>query len=149
MTNRWRRLNSPTAEALSVRNVTYHLEKLEVAELIEVAGTRYSETGRGMNVWAPSAEPLVEVVGSDERVIGPSTLLKRPVGATGLLAVWMAQPISVNPLVRPGYITVRNQHRILAMSCCVTAPRWKRVGRATTAGAGRASRPRRAVRHSP
>lgn len=74
-------------EDLSIQNVTYHLDKLETSELIEVAGTRYSEKGREMNVYAPADEPLVVFVGTDERKLGLRSLLKRFVGATGLLAV--------------------------------------------------------------
>lgn len=72
---------------LSIQNVTYHLGKLERAELIEIAGKRYSEKGREMDVYAPADEPLVVFVGTEERKLSLRSLLKRFVGATGLLAV--------------------------------------------------------------
>lgn len=71
----------------SLQNVSYHLEKLEAAELIRVAGTQYSEKGREMKVYGPADEPLVMFVGTDERKLGFKQLLKRFVGATSLLAV--------------------------------------------------------------
>jgi DNA-binding transcriptional ArsR family regulator len=71
----------------SLQNVSYHLEKLEAADLIQIAGTQYSEKGREMNVYGPADEPLVMFVGTDERKLGFKQLLKRFIGATSLLAV--------------------------------------------------------------
>lgn len=71
----------------SLQNISYHLEKLEAAELIQVAGTQYSEKGREMKVYGPADEPLVMFVGSDERKLSFKQLLTRFIGATSLLAV--------------------------------------------------------------
>ena len=53
----------------SVQNVGYHLDRLEAAGLVEVVGTRYSEKGAEMDVYAPAGSPLVirVVPGSDDR----------------------------------------------------------------------------------
>lgn len=74
-------------EELSIQNVTYHLQKLAAAELIDVVGTQYSEKGREMAIYGPASEPLVVFVGTDERKLGLRQLLARFVGVTGLLAV--------------------------------------------------------------
>ena len=49
---------------LSIQNASYHLDKLQQADLIEVVDTCYSETGREMNVYAVASEPLVLVLGT-------------------------------------------------------------------------------------
>lgn len=74
-------------EDLSIQNVTYHLEKLEAADLIKVTETQYSEKGREMNIYGPADEPLVVFVGTDRRKLDIKSLLKRIVGASGLLAI--------------------------------------------------------------
>jgi DNA-binding transcriptional ArsR family regulator len=74
-------------EGLSIQNVSYHLDNLETADLVTVVGTQYSEKGREMNVYGPADEPLVVFVGTNERKQGLKSLLKRFIGATGLLAV--------------------------------------------------------------
>lgn len=43
----------------SLQNVWYHLSKLEDVGLVTVAGTRYSEKGREMDVYALSVTSLV------------------------------------------------------------------------------------------
>ncbi|WP_049986087.1 ArsR/SmtB family transcription factor [Halobellus rufus] len=47
----------------SVQNVHYHLSKLRAAEVVESVGTRLSEKGNEMTVYAPAADPIV-LVGS-------------------------------------------------------------------------------------
>ncbi len=49
---------------LSIQNASYHLDKLQEADLIEVIDTCYSEKGREMNVYAVASEPLVLVLGT-------------------------------------------------------------------------------------
>lgn len=49
----------------SIQNATYHLEKLEDADLITVVDHQYSKKGNEMDVYGPSNGPLV-VVGGDE-----------------------------------------------------------------------------------
>ncbi len=52
----------------SLQNVHYHLERLEDADLIEPAGTGYSEKGNEMTVYAPATEALVLFAGrADDR----------------------------------------------------------------------------------
>lgn len=70
---------------LSLQNVSYHLDNLEDAGVVRVADTRYSEKGKEMNVYAPADDPVVVFVGTEERKTGFLDLLKRLVGATGVL----------------------------------------------------------------
>jgi DNA-binding transcriptional ArsR family regulator len=72
---------------MSLQNISYHLDNLEDAGVVEVADTRYSEKGKEMNVYAPADDPVVVFVGTEERKTGFRDLLKRLVGATGLLFV--------------------------------------------------------------
>lgn len=44
----------------SVQNVLYHIEKLQTAGLVQVAGTHYSPKGREMNVYT-SARPAIVI----------------------------------------------------------------------------------------
>ncbi len=71
----------------SVQNVQYHLEKLQGAELVEVVDTVYSEKGREMKVYGPTARPLVVYAGSDEQTTGLETAVKRLIGSVGVLAL--------------------------------------------------------------
>ncbi|KTG07847.1 ArsR/SmtB family transcription factor [Haloferax profundi] len=50
----------------SIQNVRHHLGNLQDAELARVAGTRYSEKGREMKIYAPTDGPLVVCVGGNE-----------------------------------------------------------------------------------
>ena len=65
----------------SIQNVSYHLSNLTEAGLVTVVGTRYSEKGFEMNVYARAVTALV--IGSkptpDERVKG-SVPGSRPTG---------------------------------------------------------------------
>lgn len=47
----------------SVQNATYHLRRLEEVGLVEAVDTWYSSRGREMNVYAPTSDPLVFIVG--------------------------------------------------------------------------------------
>jgi DNA-binding transcriptional ArsR family regulator len=69
----------------SLQNISYHLDNLEDSGLIRVAGTRYSEKGREMNIYAPAEEPVVVFVGTQERKSGFLDLLKRVFGAVVVL----------------------------------------------------------------
>jgi DNA-binding transcriptional ArsR family regulator len=71
----------------SIQNVSYHLENLQEVDLVQVAGTQYSEKGKEMNVYAPADDPLVMFVGSDDNKRSFGEILTRFLGATGLLAV--------------------------------------------------------------
>lgn len=70
---------------LSLQNVSYHLDNLEDAGVVQVADTRYSEKGKEMSVYAPADDPVVVFVGIKKRKTSFLHLLKRLVGATGLL----------------------------------------------------------------
>lgn len=48
---------------LSVQTVCYHLERLEAVNLVEVADEWYSPKGRKMDVYAPTTESLIVVIG--------------------------------------------------------------------------------------
>lgn len=87
---------------ISLQNVSYHLDNLEEAGVVRVADTRYSEKGREMNVYAPADEPVVVFVGTEERKTGFRDLLKRLVGATGLLFVISALLFAFQAFGRPG-----------------------------------------------
>ncbi len=69
----------------SVQNVDYHLDRLEDAGVVEVVDTVYSDRGREMAVYGPTAEPLV-ILG-DGRQSGLKAAITRFLGAVGLLAV--------------------------------------------------------------
>lgn len=71
----------------SIQNVQYHLEKLESAELIEVADTWYSEKGREMSVYAPTNGPLVVFPGSADDAFDLEQVLKGAVGAVAILGI--------------------------------------------------------------
>lgn len=87
---------------ISLQNVSYHLDNLEEAGVVRVADTRYSEKGREMNVYAPADDPVVVFVGTEERKTGFRDLLKRLVGATGLLFVISALLFAFQAFGRPG-----------------------------------------------
>lgn len=72
---------------LSLQNVSYHLDNLHEAGLIQVASTRYSQKGNEMSVYAPADDPMVVFVGTEQRKAGFLDVLKRLVGATGLLVL--------------------------------------------------------------
>lgn len=71
----------------SVQNVSYHLDKLEDAGAIMVVDTQYSEKGREMKIYGPADEPVVLFVGTEERQEGLMSLLKRFLGAIGVVIV--------------------------------------------------------------
>ena len=87
---------------ISLQNVSYHLDNLEEAGVVRVADTRYSEKGREMNVYAPADDPVVVFVGTEERKTGFRDLLKRLVGATGLLVVISSLLFAFQAFGRPG-----------------------------------------------
>ncbi|MFQ3319054.1 MAG: DNA-binding transcriptional ArsR family regulator [Natronomonas sp.] len=71
----------------SLQNAQYHLENLEDAGAIKVAGTAYSEKGREMNVYGPADSPLVIYAGEKERASGLRAALSRLFGGFLALAV--------------------------------------------------------------
>jgi len=71
----------------SLQNVHYHLENLEEAELIQPAGSGYSEKGTEMTVYAPASEAVVLFAGAEDDGSRLQTALARLLGAVGLLAL--------------------------------------------------------------
>ncbi|WP_254535148.1 ArsR/SmtB family transcription factor [Halomarina litorea] len=74
----------------SLQNVHYHLGKLEDADLIEGAGTGYSEKGTEMTVYAPTSEAVVLFAGRESQRSALRSLLARVFGvvlALGLATV--------------------------------------------------------------
>lgn len=74
------------ATGTSLQNVHYHLEKLESVDLVESIGTRYSEKGREMKVYAPTTDPLI-LVDSEETRSSVVDSLDSIVGAVSILAI--------------------------------------------------------------
>ncbi|MFB6073933.1 MAG: ArsR/SmtB family transcription factor [Haloarculaceae archaeon] len=72
---------------MSIQKVSYHLENLEDADLISVAGTRYSEKGQEMKVYEPPADPKVVFIGTRERKRSLVALLKRLAPGIGVLGL--------------------------------------------------------------
>ncbi len=70
----------------SLQNAHYHLEKLTEVDLIESIGTRYSEKGKEMHVYAPTNDPLIFVESEETRTRVESSL-ERIVGVLSLLAI--------------------------------------------------------------
>ncbi|WP_458206428.1 ArsR/SmtB family transcription factor [Haladaptatus sp. NG-SE-30] len=85
----------------SLQNVQYHLEKLENGELVEVVDTIYSEKGREMKVYAPSAEPLVLFAGNESETVGLKSALSNLLGGLGVLglASLVVQRLSSGPFL--------------------------------------------------
>jgi DNA-binding transcriptional ArsR family regulator len=83
--------SSPAALAdrvdTSLQNVQYHLGKLADGDLVEVVDTVYSEKGREMKVYGPTAEPLVLFAGNEERTVGLRSALANLLGGVGVLGL--------------------------------------------------------------
>lgn len=71
----------------SLQNVKYHLDKLQEAELIEVADTWYSEQGNEMKVYAPTNESIVVLAGDENTKSSLRETLTRLIGAIGVLGI--------------------------------------------------------------
>jgi len=71
----------------SIQNAKYHLDKLEDAELIEVAETWYSEQGNEMKVYVPTNESVVVFAGDEDRQSIIRETLSRLLGIAGVLTV--------------------------------------------------------------
>lgn len=109
---------------MTLQRVSYHLDKLEEADLIRVVGTRYSEKGQEMKIYAPVDDPLVVFVGTEERKSSFIDLLKQLIPTIAILAIvsYTAQvliellratpdgigpggePVPVEPVVAPGIL---------------------------------------------
>lgn len=80
---------SDLAEAVetSVQNVSYHLDRLREAGLIETVDTWYSRQGREMEVYAPAHGPLVLFSGATRADPSLASALQRLFGALGIVAL--------------------------------------------------------------
>lgn len=74
----------------SVENVGYHLDNLRNAGLVDVVDTVYSEKGREMDVYGPSEDPLVLVLGSMENEQGVRDAFAELVPVVGPVSVLIA-----------------------------------------------------------
>jgi DNA-binding transcriptional ArsR family regulator len=82
---------------LSVQSVTYHLDNLREANLVEVHDTVYSEKGREMDVYGATTEPLLLFFGStDDRPQLRSAIeqLASAAGPVALVVVVLKQSAS-------------------------------------------------------
>lgn len=70
----------------SLQNVTYHLEKLSDAGLIQPAGIQYSSRGQEMDVYTPSDSPRVLFIGTEDRKANSFSFLKMFAGAITVFA---------------------------------------------------------------
>lgn len=70
----------------SLQNVHYHLDNLEDAGLIRQVGTRYSEKGNEMSVFAPASDAVVFMAGDNDSRSRLQRALARVVGGVGVLA---------------------------------------------------------------
>jgi len=71
----------------SVQNVSYHLDRLCDADLLEVIETWYSEQGREMAVYGPTSASLVLYTGARRATPSLDTALRRVLGGTGLVGL--------------------------------------------------------------
>lgn len=72
----------------SIQNTTYHLDKLEAADLVTVVDHQYSEKGNEMDVYGPNNGPLVVVGGGADQTEQTRTAidlldLSEPTSAAG------------------------------------------------------------------
>lgn len=71
----------------SVQNISYHLDRLQDADLVEVIETWYSEQGREMDVYAPTNSALVLFAGAERTTPSLTTALRRVFGAVSIVGV--------------------------------------------------------------
>lgn len=96
----------------SLQNAKYHLDKLQEADLIEVADTWYSEQGNEMKVYAPTNESVVLFAGDESRQSSIRKALTRLLGTVvvliggSLLVEWLrpSRYLVREPPVFPSWI---------------------------------------------
>lgn len=69
----------------SVQNISYHLDRLQDAELVEIIETWYSEQGREMDVYAPTNSALVLFAGAERTTPSLTTALRRVFSAVSIV----------------------------------------------------------------
>ncbi len=79
----------PDSVGQSVQNVSYHLDRLCEAELVTQAGTRYSEKGREMTVYALAPDQLSAAVeaASDRSYLVSNSWMSWPIFAYQSLSI--------------------------------------------------------------
>ncbi len=86
---------------LSVQNVSYHIENLKAADLIEVIDVCYSEKGREMEILAATSDPKVLVLGTERDQGTLRRAFGSLAGAVGAPAVLIAAWGSLSRLLEP------------------------------------------------
>ena len=76
-----------TALDSSVQNVSYHLERLEDADLVEVVDTWYSAQGREMAVYGPTNSALVLYAGAETATPSLKRAVGRSIGGIGAVGI--------------------------------------------------------------
>lgn len=71
----------------SVQNATYHLQKLQAADLVEVVDTWYSEHGREMSVYGPCHDSIVVLASDESTTESLREKLSSLLGIVGLLGL--------------------------------------------------------------
>ena len=91
------RTASELAEAVdtSIQTVSYHIDNLQEADLIEAGTTRYSDRGREMTVWVPVSRGIL-VTDAEET----DQLRRRVAAVLGLAAGAAAVEVGVTALAR-------------------------------------------------
>ncbi|WP_066414635.1 ArsR/SmtB family transcription factor [Halorubrum aethiopicum] len=74
----------------SVQGVTYHLDNLRDAGLIDILDTCYSEKGREMDVYGPSEQPYLVFLGTSSDEPGLRAAFKRFAHAVGPVGILFA-----------------------------------------------------------
>ncbi|ELZ14317.1 transcription regulator [Halovivax asiaticus JCM 14624] len=74
----------------TVETVSYHLDHLVAADLVEPVDTVYSEKGREMTVYAAAADPTVLVFGSADNEAQLRAALGQLCSAVGPMAILIA-----------------------------------------------------------
>lgn len=74
----------------SVQAVSYHLDNLQEAGLIEVLDTCYSEKGREMDIYGPATEPYLLYLGTADDQPGLTAAFKRFANAIGPVGIVFA-----------------------------------------------------------
>lgn len=75
---------------VSVQNVSYHLQNLQEAELVEVVDSCYSEKGREMDIYAVTSDPKVVVLSTKNNSTSLVQAFRRMAGAIGPPAIVIA-----------------------------------------------------------
>ncbi|ELZ41974.1 ArsR family transcriptional regulator [Halorubrum californiense DSM 19288] len=84
---------------MSVQAVSYHVDNLQDAGLIEVLDMCYSEKGREMSIYGPSTEPYILFLGTTDDQSGLTAAFKRFANAIGPVGIIVAIGAALSRLV--------------------------------------------------